>query len=263
MNRRPIQDVRVWSIQDRSSSPSTRSPYLVRWLVDGKEHSLSFRVRAQADRYRSRLLVAAQDGEWFDRRTGEPESWRPPADATQVHAWARAWVLEQWHEWAPRTRQSNVEALCRFLPLVVGPGAPAPPAGVRLYLREVLRPDGSTLGDTESERWLGKWGCRWGSSTARSWRTSSVGCRCGTTGGCWRCRRQAATARSRTPASGAPSSSTRSRPTRGRRHREGGAGGRYDGSGLPLTCGCCRARRRWWRCSMRSRLTSRGAGCTR
>jgi integrase len=157
MNRRPVQDVRIWSIQDRSSSASTRSPYLVRWRVDGKEHSLSFRVRAQADRYRSRLLVAAQDGEPFDRRTGEPESWRPPADATQVHIWARTWVLEQWHEWAPRTRRSNVEALCRFLPLVVGPGAPTPPAGLRMYLRDVLRPGGSLVADNESERWLGKW----------------------------------------------------------------------------------------------------------
>jgi hypothetical protein len=105
---------------------------------------------------RSRLLVAAQDGERFDRRTGEPESWRPPADAAQLHVWARRWVLEQWHEWAPRTRRSNVEALCRFLPLVVEPGAPSAPAGLRLYLRETLRPDGSPPADAESERWLGK-----------------------------------------------------------------------------------------------------------
>jgi integrase len=158
VNRRPVQDVRVWNIQDRSSNPAARRPYIVRWVVDGKEHNHSFRVRVQADRYRSRLQVAAQDGERFDRRTGEPESWRPPADAAQVHVWARRWVLEQWHEWAPRTRRSNVEALCRFLPLVVGPGALAAPAGLRLYLRETLRPDGSPPADLESERWLGKWG---------------------------------------------------------------------------------------------------------
>ena len=129
----------------------------MRWVVDGREHNEAFRVRAQADRYRSRLLVAVQDGERFDRRTGEPESWQPPADAVPAHLWARTWVLEQWHEWAPRTRRSNVEALCRFLPLVVGPGALPVPAGVRIYLRETLRPDGSPPADPESERWLGKW----------------------------------------------------------------------------------------------------------
>jgi integrase len=128
------------------------------WSVAGKAHSLTFRTKELADRYRSRLLVAANDGEWFDRRTGEPESWRPPAEAMQVHAWAAQWVLEQWHEWAPRTRRSNVEALSRFLPLVVGHGAPSPPPGIRGYLREALRPDGSPDPLDESVRWLGKWG---------------------------------------------------------------------------------------------------------
>jgi integrase len=153
-----VQDVRVWKIQDRSSSPRVTSAYIVRWVVDGKEHNKSFRIRAQADRYRSRLVVAVQDGEWFDRRTGEPASWRPPADAVQIHVWARRWVLEQWHEWAPRTRRSNVEALCRFLPLVVSGAAPSPPAGLRAYLRESLQPEGSVDGEDEVERWLVRWG---------------------------------------------------------------------------------------------------------
>ena len=80
MRRRPVQDVRIWSIQDRTAHASVKKPWLVRWSVDGSARSLSFRTRDLADRYRSRLLVAANDGEWFDRRTGEPESWRPPAD---------------------------------------------------------------------------------------------------------------------------------------------------------------------------------------
>jgi integrase len=158
VSRRPVQDVRVWKIQDRRSNPAAKSPYIVRWVVDGREHNKSFRVRVQADRYRSRLLVAVQDGESFDRRIGEPVSWRPPAHAVQVHVWARRWVLEQWHEWAPRTRRSNVEALCRFLPLVVGEGAPSAPSGVRAYLRESLQPDGAVDLEDESERWLVRWG---------------------------------------------------------------------------------------------------------
>ncbi len=158
MRRRPVQEVRIWSIQDRSANPSFRKPWVMRWSVAGKAHSLTFRTKELADRYRSRLLVAANDGEWFDRRTGEPESWRPPAEAMQVHVWAAQWVLEQWHEWAPRTRRSNVEALSRFLPLVVGHGAPSPPPGIRGYLREALRPDGSPDPLDESVRWLGKWG---------------------------------------------------------------------------------------------------------
>ena len=50
MIRRPGQDVRIWSIQDRSgNSPATR-PYIVRWVVDGRSHSLSFRTKDLADR---------------------------------------------------------------------------------------------------------------------------------------------------------------------------------------------------------------------
>ena len=158
MSRRPVQDVRIWSVQDRRSNPNARSPWVVRWAVDGKAHSLAFRTRALADRYRSRLLVAFHDGERFDRQTGEPEAWRPPAEDMPVYVWARAWVLEQWQEWAPRTRRSNIEALSRFLPLVCSPGAPGPPVGLRPHLQRSLRPDGAPDAANESEKWLSRWG---------------------------------------------------------------------------------------------------------
>ena len=158
MRPRPIQDVRVWSIQNRTGHARTRKPWLVRWVVDREEFSRSFRTKAEADRLRSRLLVAQQDGERFDRRTGEPESWAPAASEMQVHAWARLWVAGEWADWAPRTRRSAVEALSRFLPLVCDPKAPTPPAGLRAYLREVLRPDAKCEPSDECERWLGRWG---------------------------------------------------------------------------------------------------------
>src|SRR5215207_5369904 len=158
MNRRPVQDVRIWSIQDRTSNPKARSPWVVRWVVDGKANSKAFRTRALADRYRSRLLVAFHDGERFDRQLGEPESWRPPAEAMPVHVWARAWVLEQWQEWAPRTRRSNIEALSRFLPLVCAAGAPTPPARLRAHLQTSLRPDCAPDAASAAEKWLRRWG---------------------------------------------------------------------------------------------------------
>ena len=158
MRPRPIQDVRIWSIQDRSGHERTRKPYLARWLVDGERFSRSFRTKAEADRLRSRLLVAQQDGERFDRRTGEPESWGPADSELQVYAWARQWVAGEWQEWAPRTRSSAVEALCRFVPLVSDPNAPPPPATLRAHLRRALRPDVDVDTADECERWLSRWG---------------------------------------------------------------------------------------------------------
>ena len=59
------QDVRVWSIQDRRTSSRNNQGWIVRWVVDGKTFSRSFRTRALADRFRSRLLIAHDHGERF------------------------------------------------------------------------------------------------------------------------------------------------------------------------------------------------------
>lgn len=147
----------MFGIQDRSSRPEARRPYVVRWKVDGVEHSRARRTKTEADRFRSRLLVAQQDGERFDRLTGLPESWLPRGEDVQLHEWARRWVAEQWPEWAPRTRRNDVYALARLLPLVCESRAPAPPDAMRDYLVRSLRPDVEVDAGHECERWLHRW----------------------------------------------------------------------------------------------------------
>lgn len=89
------------------------------------------------------LVAAHQRGERFDRDTGEPVSWQPRTDPMQVHAWVRCWVAEQWPEWQPRTRASAVEAMARFVPLLVRSSVAAPaPDGLRRYLMDTLGPAG-------------------------------------------------------------------------------------------------------------------------
>ncbi|HEX6237895.1 MAG TPA: hypothetical protein VFZ68_11915 [Acidimicrobiales bacterium] len=158
MSRRPIQDVRVWGILDRTSRPGARKPYFVRWVIDGEVFAKGHRTRAEADRYRSRLIVAQQDGERFDLRTGEPAGWAPAADEMPVYLWARAWVAQEWQDWAPRSRRSVVESLARFVPLVVDPKAVAAPAGLRSHIQATLPPDGEVDPQAECEKWLGRWG---------------------------------------------------------------------------------------------------------
>lgn len=157
MRPRRVQRITVGALQDRRGHQRTCKPWLVRWAIDAERFSRSYRTKAEADRMRSRLLVAQQDGEWFDRRTGEPESWRPAGSEMQVHAWARLWLAGEWQDWAPRTRTSSVEALSRFLPLVRDPKAPPPPAGLRAYLHRTLPPATDVDQGDEYERWLGRW----------------------------------------------------------------------------------------------------------
>jgi integrase len=128
----------------------------VRWRVGGKAFSRSYRTKAEAERVRTALLVAVQSGDGFDQGSGEPLSWQSSAEQTPAHEWARRWLDEQWTDWAPRTRVSGVEALTRLVPLLVGPGAPPAPAGLRRHLFAWLPPDGSS-GDEESADWLARW----------------------------------------------------------------------------------------------------------
>lgn len=152
---RPLADVAVYGVQKRSG-PRIKRPWIVRWSVVGRQRSRSFRTRAEAERYRSGLLVAQQSGEAFDEVTGEPASWLPLPDEVRCHEWARRWLAEQWPEWAPRTRVSAVEAMTRLVPLLVLPTAPPPPHGLRSHLSAWLRPDG-VGGDDEAAAWLEQW----------------------------------------------------------------------------------------------------------
>lgn len=163
VNRRPLPDVAVYGVQKRTGERNKR-PWIARWAVSGRQRSRAFRTRAEADRFRSALLLAQHRGEAFDEATGEPAAWAPLPDEVQVHEWARRWVAEQWNEWAPRTRTSAVEALTRLLPLLASSGAPVAPTGVRRHLVSWLRPDG-TVADTDAAAWLDRWSLELGQLT--------------------------------------------------------------------------------------------------
>ena len=155
--RRGAQDVCIFNIQDRRSRSTARKPWVVRWQVDGNETSRAHRTKTEADRFRSRLLVAQQDGERFDRRTGLPLSWLPSGEDIQLHVWARRWVAEQWPEWQPRTRREDMYSLARFLPLACDPRASDPPVELRSYLCASLPPDAEIDDNHECEKWLNRW----------------------------------------------------------------------------------------------------------
>lgn len=154
----PVQEVKIFGVQDRRLTGAGKNPWLVRWSIAGRQRSKSFRTKTEAERYRSYLQHAKTIGEPFDEVAGEPMSWLPAASDTPIHLWARRWLDEQWSEWQPRTRTSAVEALARFVPLVVAPPATPPPPGMRHHLTVTLRSGAATgAGDLECETWLDRW----------------------------------------------------------------------------------------------------------
>ena len=149
----PYQDVKIFGLQKRKGEVGRNRPWIVRWMIDGRHRSRSFRTRSEADRYRGLLQRAVHDGEQFAPSTGEPDGWVLPLAGMGVHEWVRRWLSEEWPEWAPRTRSSMVEALARFVTLTVRPGARTP-ADLRRYLLTSLRAD-SQERDSRLEGWLG------------------------------------------------------------------------------------------------------------
>lgn len=152
---RPMQTVKVYGVQDRRSTVQAKLPWVVRFTIDGRHRSKSFRTRIEADRYRGLLLQAVQDGSRFDETTGEPESWQTPLADVRVHEWSRRWLAEQWQEWQPRTRTSATEALARFITLAVERGAKTP-EGLRVYLYTALSPHSEGGHDVRLEKWMAR-----------------------------------------------------------------------------------------------------------
>lgn len=152
---RPIQDVKIYGVQDRRSTVQAKLPWVVRYAIDGRHRSKSFRTRAEAERYRGLLLQAVHSGGRFDETTSEPESWRMPLSDVRVQEWARRWLAEQWQEWQPRTRTSAAEALARFITIAVSNGAKVP-EGLRVYLYAALSPNPVDQRDPRHEKWMAK-----------------------------------------------------------------------------------------------------------
>jgi integrase len=152
---RAVQRIHIYAVQDRRSNLQANRPWVVRWTVDGRERSRSFGRKGEAQRYRSELDRALGDGSRFDPVAGEPLSWRPLLSDLGLHEWARRWLVEEWVEWAPRSRRSTVEVMARFVALAVD-GRSQPPTDIRRYLQRTLAPSTDAARDPKVEAWLNR-----------------------------------------------------------------------------------------------------------
>lgn len=150
------QRIAVHAIQDRRRRAVPR-PWVVRWTVDGKEHSRAFSHRVPADQYRAKLLAAVANGERFAVKSGEPTSWSK-VDLS-VAAWARTWVEQNWSTWKPNSRRSAVEAVTRFVIEAVDAKAAAQPTSLRSDVTAWLRSGLTKCSEQPEEMpaWVARW----------------------------------------------------------------------------------------------------------
>ena len=130
--RKGSYDVRIWALTTRKNRAGKVTSYGVRWLVGGEQFYESFKVRTQAEGFRSELITAQRRGERFDASAGLPESM---ARRVKDESWADftcRYMDMKWPDLAATARQTVAESLIRLLPVFV-------PADKRVPEPKVLR----------------------------------------------------------------------------------------------------------------------------
>jgi integrase len=127
-------NVRFWEI--RPNKTAKIPTYTVRWTVGGREKSATRAKKAQAERFRSQLMQAADRGEAFDVDTGLPDSLAREQSAVTWYEHACAFANARWPTTAGKGRVSLVEGLMAVTPVLVTSKRGAPDPKV---LREAMR----------------------------------------------------------------------------------------------------------------------------
>lgn len=129
----------IWKLSiNRSAKKPT---YLVRWSVGGEPFHESHKTKALADRFRAKLLRAADKGEPFDTVTGLPDSLRSGKAALSFLDLAVKYVDARWAEASAKQRDSVTDALATVVPALVKPGRGRPaPEMLRRALRSYVLP---------------------------------------------------------------------------------------------------------------------------
>lgn len=141
--------------------PGTEKPkrrWVVRWRIDGRDRMRKYASRAQAERLRSELLVAASAGQSFDLATGLPAAW--VEEDVSFLDWACQWLELKWPQWAGNSRRAAVEVMVALTPHMIRPDAAQPPLTVRelrawLYA-EALDPNVEVDPSTPIAKWFEK-----------------------------------------------------------------------------------------------------------
>jgi hypothetical protein len=128
--------VRIWKIESRKNAQGKVTSYRVRWETEGKDFRKSFKVSAQADSFRARLLSAARNGEAFDKASGLPVSLVREQNQMPWFDFAREYAEMKWPDSSPKYRKSLAESLMSITVPLLNPSKSLPDAKL---LRKALK----------------------------------------------------------------------------------------------------------------------------
>jgi len=110
-------DVRVYRTEVYKGSRVTT--YKVRWKVGGRLWKEGFRTAAQADSFRSSLLIATRKGEAFSLVTGKPMAWERTKTDVGWYEFACRCVDMKWKSASAKYRKDIARALTAASPALL------------------------------------------------------------------------------------------------------------------------------------------------
>jgi integrase len=110
-------DVRVYRTEVYRGSRVTT--YKVRWKVSGRLWKEGFRTAAQADSFRSSLLIATRKGEAFSLETGKPTAWERSKAEVSWYEFACRYVDMKWKLASAKYRKDIARALTAGSPALL------------------------------------------------------------------------------------------------------------------------------------------------
>lgn len=110
-------------VYELKTHPGRPSPYIARWVVNGKTRGKSFTNKTQAHSFRAALIHAIDAQERWSNLTGLPASME--TSGLSVASLVKGFVDSKKHVWEARTRESMIIPLAEMLICLVSKNAPA------------------------------------------------------------------------------------------------------------------------------------------
>ena len=105
MSQEKMARINIFNI---THNPNRPKAYRLKWTIDERHKSRSFKSKGEAEKFKRKLEEALEDGLNFDPNTGLPDRW-----IQQLRGFAEVageYSASKWHEWQATSRSSFCDA---------------------------------------------------------------------------------------------------------------------------------------------------------
>ncbi|MFM7088924.1 MAG: hypothetical protein ACKOW9_05355, partial [Candidatus Paceibacterota bacterium] len=105
MSKNQMARINIFNINHNPSRPKA---YRLKWTIDGRHKSRSFKSKGEAEKFKRKLEEALEDGHNFDPHTGLPDQW--VAQLRGFAEVAKEYSATKWNDWQANSRLAFCDA---------------------------------------------------------------------------------------------------------------------------------------------------------